>query len=137
MTFIIDSLDGLKEVARAVIEASRGRRIVALRGEMGAGKTTLVSAIAEQLGVEDVVSSPTFALVNNYLTADGETIYHFDFYRIDNLREAYDLGYEEYFDSGALCLIEWAERIEPLLPPDTLNVYIEVVSPTERKITIT
>ena len=102
----INSEEQLAEVAEALLDALDGRTVVALRGEMGAGKTTLVRALAEHLGVEDQVTSPTFALVNQYEGANGERLFHFDFYRIDDEREAFDLGYEEYFYSGDLCLVE-------------------------------
>ena len=128
----IDSEEQLKEVAEALIEALNGRTVVALRGEMGAGKTTLVRAVAEYLGVEDQVTSPTFALVNQYEGANGERLFHFDFYRIDDEREAFDLGYEEYFYSGDLCLVEWPEKIERLMPEEVVEVRITVESPTER-----
>lgn len=119
----IDSLSELPRVAEAVIEALDGRSVVLLRGGMGAGKTTLVSRIAALLGAEDTVTSPTFALVNQY---EGQEcrIYHFDFYRIDSIEEVFDLGYEEYFYSGDLCLVEWPEKIEPLIPDDAMVVRI-------------
>ena len=109
---------------------------IALLGNDGAGKTTLISAIMENLGSTDTVTSPTFALVNQYGTANGNTVYHFDFYRINRIEEVFDMGYEEYFYSGDLCLIEWPELIEDLLPEDAMVVRIEVLSPTERKFTI-
>ena len=133
---IIDSLDGLKEVAKEVVESLDNRNVVAFCGTMGAGKTTLISAIMEHLGSDDTVTSPTFALVNQYDTAEGDTVYHFDFYRINRIEEVFDMGYEEYFYSGDLCLIEWPELIENLLPEDAMVVRIEVLSPTERKFTI-
>lgn len=136
MTLRIDSLDELPEAARAVLDALDGRTVVALRGEMGAGKTTLIREIAAQLGAGDVVTSPTFALVNQYVGTGGRRICHFDFYRIDRIEEAYDLGYEEYFYSGDLCLIEWPEKIEELLPDNTMNVRIGVLSDEERSIEI-
>lgn len=133
---VVDSLDGLKEVAEAVVESLDGRNVVAFCGVMGAGKTTLISAIMEHFGSDDTVTSPTFALVNQYGTAEGEVVYHFDFYRINRIEEVFDMGYEEYFYSGDLCLIEWPELIEDLLPEDAMAVRIEVLSPTERKFTI-
>lgn len=123
-TIVIDTIDELPEAAEKIIEVLGDRRIVAFYGDMGAGKTTLIREIASQLGVQDTVTSPTFALVNQYLTVSGDRIYHFDFYRIDKIEEAFDLGYEEYFFSGDLCLVEWPEKITELLPPDTLNVRI-------------
>ena len=134
---VIASLDELKDVAEAVIESLDGRNVVALFGAMGAGKTTLISAIMEHLGSTDNVTSPTFALVNQYSTAANEPVYHFDFYRINRIEEAFDMGYEEYFYSGDLCRVEWPELVEQLLPDDAMVVRIEVLSPTERKFSIT
>lgn len=119
----IESLSELSSVADEVIEALDGRSVVLLRGGMGAGKTTLVSRIAARLGAEDTVTSPTFALVNQYKGSECR-IYHFDFYRIDRIEEVFDLGYEEYFYSGDLCLVEWPEKIEPLIPDDAMVVRI-------------
>ena len=121
----IDSLSELKNVAQEVIESLEGRTVVLLRGEMGAGKTTLISRIAAYLGAEDTVTSPTFALVNQYEGSECR-IYHFDFYRIEEIEEVFDLGYEEYFYSGDLCFVEWPEKIEPLLPDDAMTVRITV-----------
>lgn len=121
----IDSLSDLGDVADEIIASLGERRVVLLRGGMGAGKTTLVSRIAARLGAEDTVTSPTFALVNQYEGREMR-IYHFDFYRIDRIEEVFDLGYEEYFYSGDLCLVEWPEKIEPLLPDDAMEVRIEV-----------
>ena len=132
----IDSLDGLKEVAEEVIASLDGRNIVAFCGPMGAGKTTLISAIMEHLGSADTVTSPTFAIVNQYATATGEAVHHFDFYRINRIEEVFDMGYEEYFYSGNLCLVEWPELIEALLPDDAMVVRIDILSPIERKFTI-
>lgn len=133
---VIDSLDELKDVAEAVIESLDDRNVVALFGAMGAGKTTLISAIMEYLGSTDNVTSPTFALVNQYNTASNSPVYHFDFYRINRIEEAFDMGYEEYFYSGDLCLVEWPEPVEQLLPEDAMVVKIEILSPTQRKFTI-
>lgn len=133
---VIDSLDGLKEVAEAVITSLDDRNVVAFCGSMGAGKTTLISAIMEYLGSTDTVTSPTFALVNQYSTASEDTVYHFDFYRINRIEEVFDMGYEEYFYSGDLCFIEWPELIEDLLPEDAMVVRIEVLSPTSRRFLI-
>ncbi len=123
-------------VAEQVIDALDGRSVVALFGPMGAGKTTLVSAIMEHLGSADTVTSPTFALVNQYYTADEQPVYHFDFYRINSLAEAFDMGYEEYFYSGDLCLVEWPEKIEGLLPDDVMVVRIEPLDETSRRFTM-
>ena len=135
-TISIDSLDGLAEVADAVVEALEGRTVVAFCGAMGAGKTTLISAIMERPGSHDPVTSPTFAIVNQYYTAERKPVYHFDFYRINSVAEAFDLGYEEYFYSGDLCLVEWPEKVEALIPDDAMVVRIEVLGDTERRFTI-
>ena len=121
----IDSLSELGSVAEEILSALGERRVVLLRGGMGAGKTTLVSHIAAKLRAEDTVTSPTFALVNEYEGRDG-TIYHFDFYRINRVEEVFDLGYEEYFYSGELCFVEWPEMVEGLLPDDAMQVRITV-----------
>lgn len=131
-TIHIDSEEQLREVAESLLAALDGRTVVALRGEMGAGKTTLIRSVAECLGVEDQVTSPTFALVNQYESDKGERLFHFDFYRIEDEREAFDLGYEEYFYSGDLCFVEWPEKIEGLLPEEVMEVRITVDGPTER-----
>ena len=132
----IESLSELPKVAEAVLGELRGRSVVLFRGPMGAGKTTLISRIAAALGAEDTVTSPTFALVNQYEGEGGRRIYHFDFYRINNVEEALDLGYEEYFYSGDLCLVEWPEKIEPLLPKDAMTVTITVGEDEHRRFTI-
>lgn len=130
----INSLDELDKVAEAVVESLNGRTVVALDAPMGAGKTPLVSQIAKYLGSEDDVTSPTFAIVNQY---EGErTIYHFDMYRIDRIEEALDFGSEEYLSSGELCLVEWPEKVEALLPEDTMVVKIEILSETARRFVI-
>ena len=104
---------------------------------MGAGKTTFIKALCQELGVTDNVSSPTFAIVNEYRSDEtGELIYHFDFYRINSIAEAFDMGYEEYFYSGDLCLVEWPEKIEQLLPEDTMVVRIEIIDEHTRRFTI-
>lgn len=121
----ITSQDDLPEVARAVIAALDGRSVVAFYGRMGAGKTTLIREIVAQLGSEDTVTSPTFAIVNHYSASDGSRIFHFDFYRLDKPEDAFDIGYEEYFYSGDICLVEWPEKVGGLLPEDTVAVSIE------------
>ena len=130
-TIHITSQDELPDVARAVIRSLGRRTVVAFRGGMGAGKTTLIREIVAALGSADTVTSPTFAIVNQY-KAGKERIHHFDFYRIDDQREAYDFGYEEYCYSGDLCLVEWPEKIEQLLPENTMNVRITADSDTAR-----
>ncbi len=130
----IGSLDELDKVAREVLDSLDGRTVVAFDAPMGAGKTTLISRIAAMLNADDDVASPTFAIVNQY---EGDrTIYHFDMYRIERVEEALDFGCEEYFASGELCLVEWPEKIEPLLPEDTMVVRIEILSDTERRFVI-
>jgi tRNA threonylcarbamoyladenosine biosynthesis protein TsaE len=133
--FKIQNTEGLQAAARQFVEAMGDRRVFAFYGKMGAGKTTFIKAICEALGVEDTVTSPTFAIVNEY-KAPGEACYHFDFYRIKNLREAYDIGTEEYFYSGCPCFIEWPELIEELLPEDTVKVSIEVHEDGSRTVTL-
>lgn len=127
----------LTAVARQFIDAIGGRSVFALYGEMGAGKTTFVKAVCEELGVADVINSPTFAIVNEYRSdKTGGHIYHFDFYRIKKLEEVYDMGYEDYFYSGALCFIEWPERIEEVLPDDAVKVSIVELENGTREITV-
>ena len=121
----IDSLDNIKEAAKQFVAAIDQNTVFAFYGKMGAGKTTFTKAVCEELGVTDTVASPTFAIVNEYRSdTTGELIYHFDFYRIKKLDEVYDMGYEDYFYSGALCFIEWPELIEELLPEDAVKVTI-------------
>lgn len=123
---IIKDLDHIRKAAREFISKMGEGSVFAFYGSMGAGKTTFVKAICEELGVEDVITSPTFAIVNEYRAdSTGELIYHFDFYRIKKLEEVYDMGYEDYFYSGALCFIEWPELIEELLPEDAVRVTIK------------
>ncbi len=122
MEIRIENLDNIRAAAREFIQHMGETRVFAFYGKMGAGKTTFVKAICEELGVEDVITSPTFAIINEY--EGEETIYHFDFYRIKKLEEVYDMGYEDYFYSGALCFIEWPELIEEILPDDAVRVSI-------------
>ena len=124
MKITIKSLDAIHEAAREFIKNMGKGHVFALYGKMGAGKTTFIKAICEELGVEDVITSPTFAIVNEYHTTTNDVIYHFDFYRIKKLEEVYDMGYEEYFYSGALCFLEWPELIEEILPEDAVAVTI-------------
>lgn len=124
MEIKIHDIDHIREAAREFIEHIGDRRVFAFYGKMGAGKTTFVKAICEELGVEDVITSPTFAIINEYTQTDGSPLFHFDFYRIKKLEEVYDMGYEDYFYSGALCFIEWPELIEEILPNDAVRVSI-------------
>lgn len=126
MEIRIDSLENIHEAAKQFIAAMDDNTVFAFYGKMGAGKTTFIKALCEELGVNDVINSPTFAIVNEYRSDEtGEVIYHFDFYRIKKLEEVYDMGYEDYLYSGALCFIEWPELIEEVLPDDAVKVSIE------------
>lgn len=129
-------IEDIREVAKKFVEEIGERKVFAFYGKMGAGKTTFIKALCEELGVEDVITSPTFAIINEYGTPDGQSIYHFDFYRIKKIEEVYDMGYEDYFYSGALCLIEWPELIEDLLPEDAVRVTINVLSDGKRELNI-
>ena len=131
MNLEVNSLTALGSAAKALLSFAEEEKVFIFEGEMGAGKTTFIKALCAELGVEDVVSSPTFSLVNEYARDTG-VVYHFDFYRIRDIREAYDIGYEEYFYSGHICLIEWPERIEELLPEHYIKVEIKVLSPDRR-----
>ena len=133
MEIRINNLELIREAAREFIEHIGEHRVFAFYGEMGAGKTTFIKAICEELGVEDVITSPTFAIVNEYTSNDGP-IYHFDFYRIKKLEEVYDMGFEDYFYSGALCFIEWPELIEEVLPEDAVKVSITENADGSRKL---
>ncbi len=125
MKISIKSLDNIHEAAREFIKNMGKGHVFAFYGKMGAGKTTFIKAVCEELGVEDVITSPTFAIVNDYTSSKDEShIFHFDFYRIKKLEEVYDMGYEDYFYSGSLCFIEWPELIEDILPGDAVKVTI-------------
>ena len=135
MEIKITSLDNIREAAKQFIAAMEDNTVFAFYGKMGAGKTTFIKAICEELGVTDVINSPTFAIVNEYRSDEtGELIYHFDFYRIKKLDEVYDMGYEDYFYSGALCFIEWPELVEEVLPGDAIKVTIEEVEDGTRSV---
>ncbi len=135
MELILKSLDDMPEAAAQFIKAIDQNTVFAFYGKMGAGKTTFIKAVCEGLGVTDVVNSPTFSIVNEYRSdTTGELIYHFDFYRIKKLEEVYDMGYEDYFYSGALCFIEWPELVEEILPGDVVRVDIEEQEDGTRKI---
>ena len=110
--------------------------VFAFHGDMGAGKTTFIKAICENLGVSDTINSPTFAIVNEYRSDSGELIYHFDFYRINKIEEVFDFGYEDYFYSGSLCFIEWPEKVDTLLTKDTVNVYVKVQEDGSREVSL-
>lgn len=133
---LITSLDNIADAARTFVNHIDNRRIFAFYGNMGVGKTTFIKAICQELGVSDTVSSPTFAIVNEYHSAKMGSVYHFDFYRIKNYTEAIDLGFEDYAYSGNLCFIEWPELIEEILPEETVNVHIEELEDGVRKMCI-
>ncbi|WP_029902985.1 tRNA (adenosine(37)-N6)-threonylcarbamoyltransferase complex ATPase subunit type 1 TsaE [Prevotella sp. 10(H)] len=135
MEIRIESLDTINEAAKEFIRQMGDNTVFAFRGEMGAGKTTFIKAICENLGVSDTINSPTFAIVNEYRSDSGELIYHFDFYRINKVEEAFDFGYEDYFYSGSLCFIEWPEKVESLLPNDTVNIKISALHDNSRIVT--
>lgn len=124
----------LKTAAEKLLSNYSGQRVFAFYGKMGAGKTTFIQAICKALGSDDNVTSPTFALINEYKTRSQQSIFHFDFYRIKNLEEVFDMGYEDYFYSGEYCLIEWPELVEPLLPENIIRIYIEVNNDETRTI---
>ncbi len=136
MEFIISNVENLSEVSSHLVERYMNNPIWVFNGEMGAGKTTLIKDICDKLAVEDIVNSPTFSIVNEYMTAEESTIYHFDFYRIEEEKEAVDIGVDEYFYSGDLCLIEWAEKIPSLLPSEYIEINIILQSELERKIRV-
>lgn len=124
MKIKIDSLDHIHVAAKEFLANIGTGTVFAFYGKMGAGKTTFIKALCEELGVEDTITSPTFAIVNEYTGRNSEPIFHFDFYRIKKIEEVYDMGYEDYFYGGYLCFLEWPELIEDLLPKDAIKVYI-------------
>ncbi len=132
----VASLEDLLDVARKFIEDWKEETHFIFVGEMGAGKTTFIKAICEALGVTDPISSPTFSIANEYTTEKGDTLYHFDFYRIEDEEEALDFGIEEYFESGVMCFMEWAEKIENLLPEIVVEVKITELANREREIVV-
>ena len=137
MEIRIENIEKIREAAREFVANIGDSTVFAFYGKMGAGKTTFIKAVCEELGVEDVITSPTFAIVNEYRSdASGELIYHFDFYRVKKIEEVYDMGFEDYFYSGALCFIEWPELCEEVFPEDTVKVTIEESSDGTRVVTI-
>ncbi len=131
----IESLKELGDAARLFLDGIGESRVIAFYGAMGAGKTTFIKALCDVLGVEDDVNSPTFNIINEYRADNGDAVYHFDFYRIEKVSEAMDIGFEEYVYSGDLCLIEWPQNIEQILPVDTLKVQISVLDDGCRVVT--
>ena len=140
MEIKINDLEHIREAARQFIDTMGDQQVYAFYGHMGAGKTTFIKAVCEELGVEDVITSPTFAIVNEYSTdssllSPDSSIFHFDFYRIKKLEEVYDMGFEDYFYSGSLCFIEWPELIEEVLPEDAVKVNIAENADGSRTVT--
>ena len=136
MREIICTKSGILNAAAQFLEIIGDHTIIAFQGHLGAGKTTFIKAICDTLGVEDNVCSPTFTIINEYRAASGDSVFHFDFYRVEKLQEALDLGLDEYFYSGCLCLMEWPERIRQLLPEETVRVQIDPVDENTRSIKI-
>lgn len=136
---IIKSLADIDKAAEEFVDLMGDETVYAFYGDMGAGKTTFINALSKALGVEhDATGSPSFSIINEYRSdTTAELIYHFDLYRLENLEEAFDIGVEDYFDSGALCLLEWAERIEDILPDDTVKVNLKVLDDDSRELTVT
>lgn len=135
MDILVENLQGLPDAARQILAAGGAKRVFLFYADMGVGKTTLIKAICEALGVSESTSSPTFSIVNEYESGQGP-VYHFDFYRLKSEQEAYDLGYEEYFYSGNYCFVEWPEKIAGLLPDDAVAVHIALVADGKRQISI-
>ena len=129
-------LTNIERIARQFVEEQNDGRVLAFYGQMGAGKTTFIAAVCKALGIEEPVNSPTFAIVNEYVADNGETVYHFDCYRLNTLRDALNIGIEEYFASGNICFIDWAENIEELLPVDTVRVNIVVEDDGSREVSV-
>ena len=137
MEIKIENLDKIREAAREFIANIGDSTVFAFYGKMGAGKTTFVKAVCEELGVDDVITSPTFSIVNEYRSEKtGELMYHFDFYRVKKIEEVYDMGFEDYFYSGALCFIEWPDLCEEVMPDDTVKVSIQEEPDGSRTITL-
>lgn len=135
-TITINSTAELVSVAQELLTFAQGEKFFVFEGEMGAGKTTFIKTFCEALGVEDLVSSPTFSIVNEYQGNLG-LVYHFDFYRLKNIQEAYDIGYEEYFYSDNYCLVEWPQKVSDLLPLNYIKVQIDIIGQTERTFSFT
>ena len=133
-TITINSIDEIAQAAREFKNAIQGHKVIAFHGEMGAGKTTFIKALCSEFGVTDNVASPTFAIINEYLANDGSTIYHFDLYRMETIADLQNIGVEDYFYSGNLCLVEWPELAEPLFPSNVLDVTITVLPDKTRVI---
>lgn len=130
----ISSPDALEEAARKLLDEYPNKRVFALYGEMGAGKTTFIKALCRVLQVSDVTSSPSFGLIHEYITSPGDSLFHFDFYRLENLEEAFDIGCEEYLYGGQYCFLEWPELVEQILPNDTLRLSLKVAEDGTREL---
>ena len=137
MEILIKDRKHIHSAVRKLLDESDGRKIIVFYGAMGAGKTTIIKALCEALGATDIATSPTSTLVNEYKTGSGESLYHFDFYRIRKTEEVFDFGIEEYFDSGSYCFMEWRELIEDILPEVTLKILIEVTDDEQRILHLT
>lgn len=135
-TITINGIEDYPQAAREFVKLLDRGRIFAFYGKMGSGKTTFIKSICEELGVEDSINSPTFAIVNEYEDCNQNTIYHFDFYRIKSIEEVYNMGYEEYFYGDAICFMEWPELIEELLPEETVKVFVEETEGGARSVKI-
>ena len=133
---VLFTLPQIKSAAVMFLNAVKNYKVVAMHGEMGAGKTTFVHAVCDELGVANAVSSPTFSIINEYTTADAKTIYHLDLYRLKSVQEAIDAGVEDCFYSGNLCLVEWPEIAPAIFPENTLHAYIEIAGENERRLVI-
>ncbi len=132
----VSNLDGIAAAAKQFVALMGTNKVFALFGPMGVGKTTFVRAVCQELGVQDTVTSPTFAIVNEYRTATARSVYHFDFYRIRKVEEVYDMGYEDYFYSGSVCFLEWPELVEELLPEDVERVNLTEAEDGDRTISL-
>ncbi|HBG56877.1 tRNA (adenosine(37)-N6)-threonylcarbamoyltransferase complex ATPase subunit type 1 TsaE [Proteiniphilum sp. UBA1028] len=132
MQIEINDLKDIRDAARTFLREMGDSKVFAFYGSMGAGKTTFIKALSEEMGVTETVSSPTFAIINEYRDKEGRAIFHFDFYRINKLEEAFDFGYEDYFYSGNVCFIEWPELVEPILPENTVKITIRVADDGRR-----
>ncbi len=137
MKIILRNTSKIPEVVKLLLTLSKGKKLLAFYGPMGSGKTTIIKAICRELGAVSQTASPSFTLVNEYLTKDGETLYHIDFYRIKKQEEVFDFGIEEYFASGSYCFMEWPELIEEILPPETYKIRITVGEKEERYLEVT
>ncbi len=136
ITLHLYNVDKISETAKQFADLTSGYRKFAFYGNMGAGKTTFIIALCKELGVADIVNSPTFTIVNEYITVTGRPVYHLDFYRIKNVSELYDIGIEDYFDADGFTFIEWPEKAEDILPDDIIRVYIEVIDKKRREVKI-